>query len=280
MLAFEHLSDADLALLARATGEEPRPRRLDALLGRREVFEALFRSRDRDPFLQATPFLVFAVLVYRSAQELAEAAFIQEWVRPRERVPVFDVAALRDFLNDPGRRYFLAEVLASYTRVSSGSVWVRTRRGWRRRRYSELSPVGLAQLLEVVPQAERPAVYRRLGDLALFLSGVFPDYAGGHLLREIDVRRLIRTLERDRGWMTPVEPPSPTTALESPIWLFEWMGRRAYRLAWRAGRQPEGAASSVLEDVGQRFGQARRILNFLTDRHLFLRREQWFGSAG
>ena len=35
----------------------------------------------------------------------------------------------------------------------------------------------LAGLLDAVPQAERPGVYRRLGDATLFLTGVFPDYA-------------------------------------------------------------------------------------------------------
>ena len=34
----------------------------------------------------------------------------------------------------------------------------------------------LASLLHIVPEDERPGVYRRLGDLALFLTGVFPDH--------------------------------------------------------------------------------------------------------
>ena len=83
---------------------------------------------------------------------------------------------LRALVSDPLRRYFLVELLASSARVASGVTWTRTARGWRRRRFSELDPSRLAELLEVVELNERSGVYRRLGDLALFLLGVFPDH--------------------------------------------------------------------------------------------------------
>src|SRR5690606_24818469 len=95
---------------------------------------------------------------------------------PRRRLPVFDVASLREFLDDHMRRYFLVELLASYTHVASGVSWARTSRGWRKRKFSELDPVRLAELLTVVEPPERAGVFRRLGDLALFLTGVFPDH--------------------------------------------------------------------------------------------------------
>jgi hypothetical protein len=34
----------------------------------------------------------------------------------------------------------------------------------------------------------------------------------------------------------------------------------------------------VVADIGGRFGLARRTLNFLADRHLFVRRNDWFGQ--
>lgn len=145
------------------------PALVASLLGRAEVHRALFGaggSADLDPRLFASPYLVFSVLVHRVAAELADEAFVEEWLGPGQVVPVFDVAALRELLADAGRRAFLAELLASYTRVASGSVWQRTPRGWRRRRYSDLDPVQLADLLELVPAAQRPGVCRRLGDLA------------------------------------------------------------------------------------------------------------------
>jgi hypothetical protein len=52
----------------------------------------------------ASPFLVFAVSVQRAAAELASAGHVPERTGPRQRVPLFDAPALRDFLAAPARR--------------------------------------------------------------------------------------------------------------------------------------------------------------------------------
>src|SRR5258707_42758 len=77
--------------------------------------------------------------------------------------------ASRDSGSRPARRYFMVEHLASYTRVMSGPVWVRRGDRWRRQRFSELDAARLAAALDAVPESDRPGIYRRLGDLALFL---------------------------------------------------------------------------------------------------------------
>jgi hypothetical protein len=239
------------------------PDRIQRILSEPAVFTSIFGTRTDEAFLHASPFLAFAVLVHRVHRDLGDVRFIDEWVGPGQRVPVFDIAALRDFTADPARRLFLAELLASYTHVASGSYRTRGHRGWRRRRFSELDPMHLIELLDVVPEPERPAVYRRLGDLALFLTGIFPDYTGGRLLSPIARERLRRRLLQTEG-----DPPA---ALE----LFELVGRRAYQAASKATRRP-----GLLEDLaGQGFVRSRRVLNFLTDRYLFPLREQWFPFA-
>jgi hypothetical protein len=272
-LYLEHLSDADLAFLGSATesgpGSAPKPGQIETLIDSPSVYRQLFNQPGRDPLLRGTPFLVFAVLVSRAARDLSQASFVEEWVGPRQRVPVFDVEALRDFSADPLHRLFLAELLASYTHVASGSVLVQTRRGWRRRRFSELDPVRLVELADLVPEHERSWVYRRLGDLSLFLSGVFPDYAAEQLVAEPQRRRLEGALPvRDRQ----------RAEQEDGIWLLERLGRRAYQMAQRATDGSAGMAD-VLAQVGQSFPTARRVLNFLTDRYLFPLRRQWFGTG-
>ena len=187
----EHLT----AVLDRALLAEPSPGRpLTALLSSTEVERLVFgQGATFDPFHVASPFLTFAVAIHRVAERLAGAAYIDEWIGPRQRVPVFAVEPLREVLADPLRRFFFAELLASYTHVTSGSVWTATRRGWRRRRFSELDPVQLAGLLDAAPAVERPGVLRRLGDLALFLTGVFPDHTAptslGRPLSEVQLLR-------------------------------------------------------------------------------------------
>jgi hypothetical protein len=269
-LYLEHLTDTDLNVLA-ASADTPAlrtdPQQIEGLLDSPALFRSLFGVPGRDPLLQGSPFLLFAVLVHRAARDLKQASFVEEWVGPRQRVPVFDVGDLRDFGADPFRRFFLAELLSSYTHVASGSVMVQTRRGWRRRRFSELDPLRLVELAELLPEAERPSVYRRLGDLSLFLTGVFPDYAAERLVIERERRQLERALtaaEREQG------------ERRDGVWLLERLGRRAYRIAQRASDRST-AMAGVLGEVSENFAAARRMLNFLTDRYLFPLRQRWFG---
>jgi hypothetical protein len=269
ILYLERLSPRDIAFLARSAGEPPArlresPERIDHLLASPAVFHELLRAES--PFLLASPFLLFAVMLARTSRELEGVQFVPEWVGPRQWVPVFDVETLREFVADPLRRLFLADLLASYTHVVSGSTWVRTRRGWARRRFSELDPVRLAEFLDVVPEPERLAVYRRLGDLALFLSGVFPDYADERLFRPVQIERIERLVPADG------EPDEPRGALG----LLERLGRRSYRAASDRAVDPSVGLARVLGEVAERFAHARRILNSLTQRYLFSSRDDWF----
>ena len=271
-LYLEQLSDSDLGLLASATDarDDVRrdPARLEALIDSPATFRQLFSEPGRDPLLRGTPFLIFAVLIHRVVRDLGQASFVDEWVGPRQRVPVFDTAGLRDFGADPLRRFFLVQLLSSYTNVVSGSMLVKTSRGWRRRRFSELDPMRLIELAELVTEPERPSVYRRLGDLSLFLTGVFPDYAAERLIAERERRRLERALR-----------PADREQSEGRdgIWLLEQLGRRAYRIA-QQGADRGAPMAGVLGEVSENFAVARRVLNFMTDRYLYPMRRQWFGA--
>lgn len=272
-LYLEHLSDADLALLAAVEGDpvddllhrlQAAPGLLEVILARPALYTTLFAAGPEEALLQASAFLVFAVLVHRASADLTEAPFVEEWIGPGKRVPMFEVAPLKGFASDLGHRLFLAELLASYTHVASGSMWVHTARGWHRRRFSELDPLRLLELAEVVPEGERPAVYRRLGDLSLFLTGVFPDYVGSRVLPVRTRQRLERLVPTDASEWEPL----------GDISLLEGLGRRSYLVAGRAAQ--EYGSPAGLADLAEEFGQARRTLNFLTDRYLFPVRGRWF----
>lgn len=279
-----HLTDADLRLLAGASGEphgapgpggaadlapgdgswlRGHPDAVPALLGDPGVFRAVAGDGTSPPghAAPASPFLVFAVAVHRAAAELASMGHVAERTAPRQRIPLFDAPELRDFLSSPARRLFLAELLASFTRVASGRYRVRSRGEARTRRFSELDPVRLAGLLEAVSDAERPGVYRRLGDVALFLAGVFPDYATTRAFGPVDVARLLRFAQVPADER---EQLSATSAIE----LLEQLGARWYRAAWELA-PVRTARLSVVTEVADRFRQARRVLNHLADQHLF-----------
>jgi hypothetical protein len=276
-----HLTDADLGLLASVAAADAGPA-VDAsslrsdpvallrLLEHPGAFRAVFGGQGGAAL--ASPFLVFAVSVQRAAAELASAGHVPERTGPRQRVPLFDVPALRDFLAEPARRLFLAELLASFTRVASGRYRARVGGRMRTRRFSELDPVRLAGLLETVPQAERPGVYRRLGDVTLFLTGVFPDYATAHALGPVNAARLLHAAQlpasqRDRLADTP------------GIELWEHLGARWYRAA-RDLAPVATARLTVVGEVADRFRQARRVLNHVADQYLFPTGNSWFAQPG
>jgi hypothetical protein len=250
------------------------------LLSRASSFSLVFPEEGaRQPLLPASPFLVFAVAVHETQAELMQASYVTEWLGPQHRTPVFEVTELREFLASPLRRLFLSELLASYTHISSGSVLVPTRRGLRRRRFSELDPVRLAELLEFVSAAERPGVLRRLGDLALFLTGVFPDHTATHGISPLEQGRLLRSGHlRSSG--ASEAPSIPGFGDSSAVALLERLGRRWYQLAHESLPRPVPADLRILGELPERFGEARKILNVLTDRYLFPFRQQWFGFGG
>jgi hypothetical protein len=279
----DHLTDADLALMAQVvTRDAPvepaelrrRPDQVVALLGEPRLFGALFSAAPgAEPFLRVSPFLAFACLVERAADDLESAVSVAEPVGARRRVPVFDAHELREFVAPPPRRLFLAELLTSYTHVASGAVWVRQRRRWRQRRFSELDLTQLARLLDVVPARERPGVYRRLGDLALFLTGIFPDYCSRPLTSPTATERLLRAAGAAPG------AAEPASGVVGALALLERLGGRCYREACATAAAPT-AALVVLNDMADGFSRARRVLNFLTDRYLFATREEWFSPPG
>ena len=270
-----HLTDADLSLLA-AVGAAPGDAaalRGDpaALLRRLEhpgAFQAVLGPDDGRWQVSASPFLVFALLVQRAVAELASVDHVPERTGLRQRVPLFDAPALREFLAEEARRLFLAELLASFTRVASGRYRVRTGGRTRTRRFSELDPVRLAGLLDAVPDAERPGIYRRLGDVSLFLTGVFPDYVTARALGPVDAGRLLR--------MTGLPGPQRERLAAAPaIELLEHLGARWYRIACDLAPVTT-ARLAVAGDVADRFRQARRVLNHLADRYLLSASQPWF----
>jgi hypothetical protein len=281
----DHLTHDDLLLLARLAepgGTEAKaqagaarlradPALLEKALASPEVATLLFDPPADDPeaerLLRASPFLAFAVAVESIAVELKDATHVREWVGPKMRVPVLGGDDLRELLADPSRRVFLAALLASYTRVSSGTVWRETSRGWRKQRFSELDPMRMASLLDSVPEARRPAVHRRLGDLCLFLAGVFPDHTSARAFRPIDLHRLGRAAA-----MGGADELGEELETRGAVGLLDHLGARWYLLA-ASGDAPGG---SVLEAIASRFVESRRALNLLADRHLFPARPGWF----
>lgn len=257
----EHLTDRDLLALAggeadRVPALRRRPELVLELLDRPAVTDALLTAgRDEaGRFRHVSPFLVFAAAVHRTGAALVGRLHAPDRTAPRSRVPIFDGPVLAAFAADPAHRLFLAELLASYARLTSGVVWRRDERGHRRHRWDELDLPALAVLLTAVPAEQQPGVWRRLGDGALFLAGVFPEYAertfGG-----TGLDRLTRFAGGGTGREDRRGPRGEGPVTE----LLEQLAGRAYAQVGAA--VPPGVAESP--------HLARRVLALVADRHLF-----------
>jgi hypothetical protein len=224
-----------------------------------------------DRFAFISPFLLFAAAVHRTAADLAGTSYAPERTAPRRRIPLFDGGRLTAYLAAPRHRLFLADLLASFARISGGVVLAPD--GQHRRRWNDADPHRLAVLLDAVPPAERPPVWRRLGDLALFLAGVFPDAAERLVPDEAAARRLARrTLpeaSHEPGARGLPEGGSPD--------LIEWLGTRWYQ---QAARHASGDAARDLREQAEQFRPARRVLNTATDRYLLPYSADWLTAPG
>lgn len=271
----ELLTAADLESLATASGADlsrPRlavdPDALTRALGADDTYRALFGPDA--PVTGVSPTLVFAIVVHRGGNEIATANYVPERVGTRVMVPVFDNARLASYAASPEHRLFVVELLGSFTKVLSGPRWERRAGRWRKRRFSELDPVDMARLVVETPAPERAGVYRRLGDLALFLTGVFPDHAARQTLTGVEIERLLRSIPRRLR-------PDVITELERVDGLGPLMttlGPRWYRLAARNVVVPR--LGEHLDAVADEFDLIRRFMVFLADRYLFGRRERLF----
>ena len=302
----DYLTEADLRLIAQAVGASAAAvaelagdaAAIEGLLADPRVFSAVFGTVSPaspappaapEVLVFASPFLAFGVAVHRAVADLAAMDYLPERSGLRQRVPVFDTPELRDFLGSAERRLFLAELLASFTRVASGRYRVPSRWGGsgpgsapgpgagsggrsRTRRFSELDPVKLAGLIEVAPEESRPGIYRRLGDVSLFLAGVFPDYSAMHAFGPVDVSRLLRSARVPAG-------DRDGLAAAPALDLLEYLGARWYRAAL-ATAPVRTARLDVVGEVAERFRQARRVLNHLADRYLVGSGSSGTGSGG
>jgi hypothetical protein len=262
-LLLEMLTDADLrfALRAAGIGSEARqeavarslaqdPGLVEALLDDGRLYPAV--AADPNILLKVTPYFYFSVLLRRARRELHGRSFTAEWLAPRRRVPVFDASRVAAVLEDRERVHYLTELLASFVAVRRvrgadgppAAPEAPGPRGARRRlrRTQELDLNALRRLRDRAPAADQFALGRRLGDVALFLAGVFPDSASG--------------------------------VVELEAWETE--SAHAYRRASRDPLARTCGLDDTLAALAADLHPTRKALNFVADRFLNPLRYNWF----
>ena len=198
--------------------------------------------------------------VHRAASELRTATYVNDWTGPQSRLPVFDVEPLQEFIEDPCRLFFLVRLLESFAVPTPAPV--------------PADPFDINELALWVDDAlpsQRATVLCRLGDLSLFMTGMFPDATGPQALTPTDAEKLGTTVDLGpEEVLALVDHGSISPGLDA----LETLGSRWYESALSAGAGP-----LVVGDIASRFRAARRVLNHVSDGYLYQLDGPWAGAA-
>ena len=223
---------------------------------------------DKESFLKISPSLYFEVLLRRAQKDLISSSYTIER-EGRGNIPVYDTGKVAGFLDTPNMLEYLANMLASFTRIRSFVVPVRVRKGIRRRvRYNDMDVDSLIDFAARVDESERFSYYKRIGDVCLFLTGLFRDstysqkshvgsnFQSGTYPRTTFVRKRRRSVEE-----------------------YESEGRRFYRLAEEHPTASVLELTDVFSVLRDEFSAARKPLAFLSARYLHSRPNKLFDVA-
>jgi hypothetical protein len=259
--AMLHLSESDLRFLVETVATKRRDYDhivnlirdkedlLEPMLEDPKLTERLFR--DEEALVRISPHLLFSVLLRRLRRELEKEAYVLDVDTKGKRIPVFEGPAVAEMLADKSTRDYLSEMLSSFSRTNSGIIYWKERGTWHKRRFSDIDMDDMIELAGIVDPEMRPALYQRIADLALFLSGIFPEHTAFFATPRRTVFSAKRTLKD-----------------------YELTGKRFYSVAARETDQER--SKPVLGLLADKFNLARLALNSLSDRYVKTRRAQYF----
>jgi hypothetical protein len=222
---------------------------LEPMLGDPKLVERLFQ--DTEAFVRISPYMLFSVLLRRVRTDLEEETYVFEVESKGKRIPVFEATAVAELLSSKPVLDYLVELLASFVRTNSGVIYWRERGTWHKRRFSDLDIDDMIELARIIDPQMRPSLFRRIADLALFLSGIFPDHATRFAAHPVGMLSSRRTLKD-----------------------YEQQGKRFYRVAERETDQDQ--LRPIFALLAEQFILARWAFNTLSDRYLKTYRARYF----
>jgi hypothetical protein len=217
--------------------------------------------REETVLLQISPWLFFTVLLRRAWHDLEREDFTIEQ-RGRQKLVLFDAERVVQLLAQEPVRDYLATMLASFTRVESVTVLAELRPGtWRAYRTNELNVEGMVRYSQTLDEAFRFAPYKRIGDVCLFLTGMFPEYITGQYRYPMSGR--VRPRMRGRVVQKAED--------------YESYGRAFYQLAAEHETARREELEEVLKTLSENFILAEKPLAFVAKRYLQFARQTLFG---
>lgn len=281
LMALEQLGDRDVRFIAEAVVSAPgqrrrveslaraEPRALEAMLGDRRLVDRILN--DDKALFSISPYLFFTVLLRQVRVDYEKSPGAVPTPGDRSAGHRSEAAGL---LADAGLIHYLAQMLASFTRPRRLPLAVEGAHNIAEWDFNDLDMAALIRLGVMLPHAERMAIFRRVGDLALLLTGVFPDYVAHRSFRTRALR-LPRRSDDGHGGRTA----SGRRTILGPSDQLEDIGRRYYRRAARHPRAEWLGWDELCRLLSQRFSLLRDSLNYLSRQYIEETRFVWFPGA-
>lgn len=224
------------------------------------LFKRIMQTEEEGVIARISPQLLFEVVLRTAYRDMITQSYTVERIFT-QKIPVFDMPAVVQFLKNKNIIRYLSDMLASFTRVESYSISIRVRKGiWRRTKFDDMDIDSLQRFCRSVHEEQRFAFYKRIADLCLFITGIFPEYATmgfGFASTDQMNSRLFGRLRR--------------TAEE-----YEEEGRLFYRLAGKHKDADVTKLSEVFQQLCESFDLARKPLNYISEHYLYFYKQRLF----
>jgi hypothetical protein len=231
---------------------------VEAMLRDEELFDRVVG--DEEILVKISPKLFFAILLEKIRRDLRKETYTVER-RHLQKVAVFDSDKVVDLLSRKQIRDYLAEMLASFTRIESFTLPVRVRKGiWRKYRFNDLNVDSLIRYCQVVDKEHRFRFYKRIADVCLFFAGMFPEHIEAQYRYPLS------------GKLRPRATGQSRRSIED----YEEEGKAFYERAAEHEAARTQNLDGVLLSLSENFTLAEKPLTFMSDHYLWFRKQELF----
>ena len=208
---------------------------------------------DDETLVRLTPVMFFEILLRNAEKKIGERSYTLEKAGSLITVPVFDAKDTLELLHNEEILLYLAHMLSTFTRLESYTYTFRVGPAvWRKIRFNDMDVESLIQFTGVVDDKYRFGLYKRIGDVCLFLLGIFPDFIVAEHRYPFSQKR------------RPALPGRPRLAPRE----YEKTGRQFYRMAAEQSSATELELDSVLWTLHTKFKEACKPLTFIASHYL------------
>jgi len=228
-----------------------------------KVLHRIMLLDENELTVSITPRFLFDILLRTARFELKNRGYTVERSSSM-KVPVFDSREVVDFMENREIIRYLADMLASFTKIQSYTIPIRVRKGfWRRIRFSDMDIDSLTRYCQTVEEESRFRTYKRIADLCLFLLGIFPEHVTPVLSSSFPGQTGSRMFGRMRR-----------SAQE-----YAEEGRRFYKLAAEHRDSSKAGLTGVMLRLCEQFDLARKPLNYISENLIQFRKGKIFPST-